>query len=299
MQAIELKQKLLQTNLFLDNDYLTSYITLILNNLSTKRVPGKTQQHHILQRKWFENYGYAVDNTEANLVNLLYKDHILAHYYLCKCTTSWLAKANSITLINMTSLKQNKKAMQTVIAELDEFQKNYEQLQQSVWTHKITKQDLEKYYITENHTKKETADKFNCNLSCIDRWLGRYNLCKSSKQNRQHLNVEELKQFYLEKNYTLNKLSKKYKVSLGKIKSILKQYNIKKGFRVERPSRQKISISKDEFYKLYIIKNMSITDLANKFKVSTTCIKSYINKYNIHKVDKLQIAEAIKKGKLK
>lgn len=47
----EIKLRLLNTNMFIDNKYLELYINLIVNNLDTPRLYGKTQRHHILQRK--------------------------------------------------------------------------------------------------------------------------------------------------------------------------------------------------------------------------------------------------------
>ena len=99
----EIKDKLLQTQLFIDNEFLDKYLNLIILNLSTKRELYKTQRHHIIPRKVFKIKGINVDNSRKNLVNLLYKDHILVHYYLCKCTTGSLYGANVKAVVSMVN----------------------------------------------------------------------------------------------------------------------------------------------------------------------------------------------------
>lgn len=48
-----LKNYLLCTNYFLDNDYLMKYVNLITSNYNTNKVKFKTQKHHILPKKVF------------------------------------------------------------------------------------------------------------------------------------------------------------------------------------------------------------------------------------------------------
>jgi len=81
------KEKLLATNCFFDNEWLSKYNSLIIKNLNQKKIKFKTQKHHIIPRSIY------VDNSDANLVNLLYPEHILAHYYLMKAANNndtWL-----------------------------------------------------------------------------------------------------------------------------------------------------------------------------------------------------------------
>lgn len=80
-----LKEKLLNTELFIDNEYLDKYVELIENNKETEKQKCKTQRHHIIPRVMCKINNYEFVDDDSNLVNLLYKDHILAHYYLCLC----------------------------------------------------------------------------------------------------------------------------------------------------------------------------------------------------------------------
>lgn len=98
----ELKNKLLATNCFLDNKYLDKYCELIINNLETQKEKYKTQYHHIIPRCYYKLIGLDVDNSRNNLVNLLYKDHILAHYYLCLCTEGKLKYKLSNAFFHLT-----------------------------------------------------------------------------------------------------------------------------------------------------------------------------------------------------
>lgn len=81
---------------FLDNEWLDKYLELIAQNLFTRKVRKSTQAHHAIpvNAYWTSNESYK--RTEAlkiaradkfNFeVNLLYKDHLLAHSYLTLCT---------------------------------------------------------------------------------------------------------------------------------------------------------------------------------------------------------------------
>lgn len=90
-----LKQKLLNTELFLDNEYLDEYINLVLSNNITI---GYTEKHHILQRNYFKKSGLPLDNSPDNLITLSYCDHCKAHWLLYFCTTGYLKKANEASI---------------------------------------------------------------------------------------------------------------------------------------------------------------------------------------------------------
>lgn len=92
----KIKEVLLATEQFLNNEYLDKYVNLIYNNLRTKKETAKTQQHHILPRCYFKLVEKPCDNSKANLVHLLYVDHVRAHYYLSQCAIDpKLAGANA------------------------------------------------------------------------------------------------------------------------------------------------------------------------------------------------------------
>lgn len=78
-----LKSLLLSLNIFNDNEYFAKYVKIIVDNLDTKWEKKLTQKHHIIPRCYFEHIGKEVDNSNNNIINLKYSDHILAHYFLC------------------------------------------------------------------------------------------------------------------------------------------------------------------------------------------------------------------------
>ena len=84
-----IKEKLLNLNIFIQNEYFNKYVELITNNLKTKREKFKTQKHHIIPRCYFKHESIkdkAIIEDKTNLVNLSYANHILAHYYLSLCS---------------------------------------------------------------------------------------------------------------------------------------------------------------------------------------------------------------------
>ena len=80
------KNYLLTFDIFNDNEFLDLYVNLINNNENTVRSINKTNLHHIIPRYYYLDRQLDINNDESNLVNLLYKDHILAHYYLARCS---------------------------------------------------------------------------------------------------------------------------------------------------------------------------------------------------------------------
>jgi hypothetical protein len=85
----QLKKKLLTLGIVENNEYLDKYLNNIIDNLKTLRLKYKTQKHHIIPRAVFAHNKEPLDNSESNIVNLEYKDHILAHYYLYMCAIGW------------------------------------------------------------------------------------------------------------------------------------------------------------------------------------------------------------------
>lgn len=76
------KEQLLKTGYFIDCEYLDKYIDLINSNELTSKEKYITESHHILPKLFFKLNKKPVDNSDNNLVNLKYSDHILAHCYI-------------------------------------------------------------------------------------------------------------------------------------------------------------------------------------------------------------------------
>lgn len=94
-----LKQKLLETNDFADCEALNKYCELIHNNRNRESFSGRTQDHHILPRAWFKLYGKKLDNSPANMVELLISDHAKAHLFLFQAASNQEVKAQNAAAV--------------------------------------------------------------------------------------------------------------------------------------------------------------------------------------------------------
>ena len=99
----ELKKTLLSKRGFLDNEFLEKYCSLVERNMNTGVRHRITNAHHIIPKAWFKLNHHEVDNSQQNLVNLVYREHALAHYYLCLCTEKELQYANELAFICLIS----------------------------------------------------------------------------------------------------------------------------------------------------------------------------------------------------
>lgn len=125
-----LKDKLLATGMFIDNEYLDRYITLVDTNNSTQKQRYKTQLHHIIPVCVFQLLSDDVDNSDRNLVNLLYKDHVLAHclLVLCASTPELQAKmfAAILFILGKDSITRDELKGSLDTIDFDAYQKAYE-----------------------------------------------------------------------------------------------------------------------------------------------------------------------------
>ena len=69
----KIKQKLLEFDIFVDNEYLNKYVELIVNNSEKKFFNEYTETHHILQRSYFKKNKLKLDNSDNNLIKLLFE----------------------------------------------------------------------------------------------------------------------------------------------------------------------------------------------------------------------------------
>lgn len=151
---MNIKDRLLNIGIFEDNKYLEKYCDLILNNRNSGREVHITQRHHIIPKYYYNHNNLEIDNTKENIVNLTYKDHILAHYYLALCSKSKLDWYSNMTFLNRVINRYD------LIEDLDLIQNLYEEYKRvASCKRKIKhdqyllkkKEDLEKWII-EKHT---------------------------------------------------------------------------------------------------------------------------------------------------
>ena len=95
----KLKERLLNTGYFVDNDYLVRYINLVNSSSTAKYL----ERHHILPRAYYNLKELEVDNSEYNLTNLSFADHCKAHWLLYYCTTDKLQYASQTAFVIMVN----------------------------------------------------------------------------------------------------------------------------------------------------------------------------------------------------
>jgi hypothetical protein len=120
------KKLLLSTGFFEDNSFLDTYLSLIKDKSYQSPIVGKTQLHHILPRSYYKIINAEVDNSLENVVNLLYVDHIYAHYLLALCTNRELQNSMCIAFWMVSHLRKDEFERLTD-ADRDTVQKLYEQ----------------------------------------------------------------------------------------------------------------------------------------------------------------------------
>ena len=161
-----LKQLLLETKIFIDNDYFEKYYEIIEKNLNTEKVKFKTEAHHIMPRHYFKHIGCNDWNchkkdamvNKDNIVNLLYKDHILAHYYLCKCAKEkWLKDAmlSSFYYMSRRGVLSSKDMLD--IGLLEKYQELYEDYHKSKIGRKLSESHKNK--ISQSNKGKNKGSK--------------------------------------------------------------------------------------------------------------------------------------------
>lgn len=96
----KLKEKLLNTGHFVDNDYLDKYIELVNNESDAAKY---LEQHHILPRAYYNLEELEIDNSENNLVALSFADHCKAHWLLYYCTVDRLQYASQTAFVIMVN----------------------------------------------------------------------------------------------------------------------------------------------------------------------------------------------------
>lgn len=121
-----LKEKLLVSGLVYDNEFLDKYVLLIEQNRNTKYENNRTQRHHIIPVFYYKSNSMKVDNTIDNLVNLLYKDHLLAHYYLAMCAVDKYVYQAFVPLFIILDHKSFPKEEKILIENLPMIQSLYE-----------------------------------------------------------------------------------------------------------------------------------------------------------------------------
>lgn len=195
-----LKQLLLSTGYFINNDYLDRYLNLVI--LNAYEGVEYSEMHHILQRAYFKYFNMPIDQTKANKVRLLYKDHCYAHYLLYFCTIGFLKQANFSAIKALwymnNSLNPNAKVLKEVSPDSFEFlQLRLDEVAEdpdNSWWSKKELAILQEYYPKEGN---KVADRLpnRTKYSCYSKALS-LGLSHDSSWTEEELNI--LKKHYQE-----------------------------------------------------------------------------------------------------
>ena len=123
---MNLIDKLKNCEYFVNNEYLEKYVRLVEMHKGKQSRKTLTNKHHILPRSWFKMTGREVDNSAQNLVTLAYREHVLAHYFLCLCTEKELQYANELALICLLSRNKMSDSNRQLVKQLPLYNSIYE-----------------------------------------------------------------------------------------------------------------------------------------------------------------------------
>lgn len=116
---MELKEKLLSLGIFENNEYLDKYCDLVMNNLTTSVQKGITNSHHIIPVYYFRFKKIPVNSSKQNMVNLIFTDHIKAHYYLEKCSVPEFKGKNIFAIFKLCGTDIGKIQLEKLDNNLD------------------------------------------------------------------------------------------------------------------------------------------------------------------------------------
>ena len=111
-----------------DNQYFEAYRNIIECNKDTQPVKFKTQRHHIIPAHFTTYFTFDNDVNIDARVNLSFKDHILAHYYLALCgATAEIRYSNELAVLRMIGYSELSLEDKKRIQDLDKYSIIYEE----------------------------------------------------------------------------------------------------------------------------------------------------------------------------
>jgi len=230
---INLRERLLELNIVNDNMYLDKYCELCFNNKNTHKQKFKTQLHHIIPKWYFRYNNLVIDNSASNTVNLFYKDHVLAHYYLALCAKDKKFLSAMIYAINIIiGSKQIKDDIKTdlnsILITLPKYQELYEtsiKIKSENISKKlkgVNKSDVAKKHMSEAKRGRKLTEQHKRKISqklkgCKQPWAGRKQSQEEIEKRRQkligHITSQETRN-KISKANTGRQISEKHKEAL-------------------------------------------------------------------------------------
>lgn len=110
--------KLLDSDLFEQNDFFISYVSLITIRQIHPSQKDYTEKHHIIPRNYFIQLKTDIDNSKNNIIKLSFREHALAHYYLFKCTKDLKLKTSNAYAIRLIANNKSHDNIETNIDKI-------------------------------------------------------------------------------------------------------------------------------------------------------------------------------------
>ena len=293
----QLKEKLMSTGYFVDNEYLEKYLELVCEDEAS--ASRGCERHHILQKSYFKEHQLAIDNSDENLVRLRYRDHCLAHWYLYQCTCSKLKADNACAYRYMVNLARGQKLRWVTPEELELLQELCETLDREFFTDEFIEfiqthsyaEIAETYQISmmsivnlkhrlnlpvrkvtdlgaidpeefklycQSHTKKETAAYFQIGECSVTNLKKRLGIPMYMRPNLAAIDQGEFKQYV--HTHTNEETSKHFHITRSGVDTLIKKFGIYKAQSFKRTGDI-------EAFKEYAPKH-SLKEIANRFHLS-------------------------------
>lgn len=156
-----------------------------------------------------------------------------------------------------------------------------------------TKEEIEKYYIEEDHSNKDALEFFGLSCDVFQNLLNKYGIHKRGKGAFEYLcsriSKEAIIKYYIEEDHSYYDTISFFKIDEPKFLNLCKHYNInKKSYKL---NKLLASINEEEVAEYY--KNHSYDDTLEHFGMYTNILDNIISKFGINKLSRTKKNEPL------
>ena len=156
-----------------------------------------------------------------------------------------------------------------------------------------TKEEIEKYYIEENHSNKDALEFFGLSCDVFQALLNKYGIHKRGKGAFEYLcsriSKEAIIKYYIEEDHSYYDTISFFKIDESKFLNLCKHYNInKKSYKL---NKLLASINEEEIVDYY--KDHSYNDTLEHFGIYTNILDNIISKFGINKLSRTKKNEPL------
>ena len=146
---------------------------------------------------------------------------------------------------------------------------------------KPTKEELERVYLNEGNSIRDTAKKLGKGYTTVHRWLIKYDIPLRGSSLAEP-SKEELEKWYVDEKLASPAIAEKLGVSNSTVTLFLEKNGIKRRTRSEAQlPRHFIEPSKEDLEGMYLERKMTIKEIKNTLGVSTPFVRRLLQKYGI------------------